>query len=85
MEPPPEGPEHYLAARLNEVLAHDLGELDVQVTLASGKVFLTGHVPTTDRRDAITLVAIQTLPGHEIMNEITVRSLEETGEIERLS
>lgn len=75
MEPP-----EYVVERLRQALAEDptVYELGVQVTVAGGnRVFLSGHVATAERRDAITEVARRVLPDHEVHNQTTAGSFPE--------
>ena len=41
----------------------DVGELDVHVVVDGDRVVVTGHVSTQDRRDAISRVLAELLPG----------------------
>ena len=70
-----------LVARVREALAADgrVSELDVHATVAGGKVFLTGAVSTPERREAVTAVASETLPDHEVQNLMEVMDLGEKG------
>jgi osmotically-inducible protein OsmY len=79
-------PKHYLIERVRQALAQDgrTNELDVHVTVAGGKIFVTGTVPTQARRDAITEVAGDALPEHEVFNQITVYEVSEPTESEEI-
>jgi len=79
-------PKHYLIERVRHALAHDerTNELDVHVTVAGGKIFVTGTVPTTERCAAITEVARDALPDHEVFNQVTVYELKEPTEAEEI-
>jgi osmotically-inducible protein OsmY len=70
-------PKQYVIERVHRALAVDprVGELNVDVTLAAGRVFLTGDVPTQERKDAISDVVGELLPDHEVCNETTVAVL----------
>ena len=67
-------PKQYVVARIQDVLANDsrVGELDVQAKVVGRAVYLTGEVPTADRRDIITVVVGELLPDHEVHNQIAV-------------
>jgi osmotically-inducible protein OsmY len=80
-------PTDYVVERLRQALAHDprVGELDVEVMVAGGKVFLTGQVPTAARRDAITEVAEELLPDRDVHNGVTVETIDESAQPEQLS
>jgi osmotically-inducible protein OsmY len=78
---------HYLVQRVREALAHDpeVSELEIKVKVYGRKVYLSGTVATPERRDAITRIAGEVLPEHEVHNETTVGPLGAPGEAERLS
>ena len=80
-------PEDYACQRLREALAADarLGELGVQVRLVAGKVFLTGQVPTEERREAVGAVATDVLPDYEVHNETLVTPVADGPRVERLT
>lgn len=82
-----EEPKQYLIARVREALAQDprANELDVDVTVAAGKIFLTGTVATPERKAAISEVVRELCPNHEICNETTVADVSEPSEVEELS
>jgi len=72
-----EDPPHYLIQRVREALAHDprVGELELRVKMVGEKVFVTGSVPTDQRRRAISDVVREVLPDVEVHNEATVTTL----------
>jgi hypothetical protein len=74
-------PRHDLVARVREAVASDprAAELDVHVTVAGRKIFLTGSVATPERREAVATVAQEALPGHEVENLIQVVELARAG------
>lgn len=82
-----EEPKQYLIEHVHRALAQDprAGALDVDVTVAGGRVFLTGDVPTQERKDAISAVVAELLPDHEICNETSVATLAPAGEPEQLA
>jgi Flp pilus assembly secretin CpaC len=67
----------YLAGKLQEALAVDerVNALDIKVTIAHGRVHLTGQVPTRERHAAAQRIAQEMLPDFEIRNEISVLQL----------
>ena len=83
---PQSEPKHYLIERVRHALVHDgrTNELDVHVTVAGGKLFVTGTVPTQERRDAITDVVREALPEHEMLNQVTVYRVAEPTEAEEI-
>ena len=65
---------HYQVQRVREALAHDprVGELELRVKMAGGKVFVRGAVPTEERRRAVGEVVHEILPDVEVHNETHV-------------
>ena len=80
-------PKQYVIERVHRALAQDprVGAFDVEVTLAGGRIFLTGEVPTQERKDAISAVVAELLPEHDVSNETTVATLGPVGEPEALT
>ena len=80
-------PKHYLVGRIREALAQDtrVNELDIQVTVAGRKLFISGHVTTPERQEAITTVLRELLPDYEIHNEVQVGTFTAGDEAEKLS
>lgn len=83
----PEEPDHYLVERVRGALADDprVAELELQVTIAAGKVFVSGTVPTEERRRAVAEVVQGLLPNREVHNETTVVTYDSPPEVEELS
>jgi hypothetical protein len=80
-------PEDYAIQRVRDALAADerVAEMGVQVHIAAGKVFLTGQIPTEERRQAVGVVAREVLPGYEIHNETVVTELGDAPRVEHLT
>jgi osmotically-inducible protein OsmY len=80
-------PEHYLVERVRTALANDprVSELELQVTIAAGKVFVSGTVPTEQRRRAVADVVRALLPDREVHNDTTVVTYDSPPEVEELS
>ena len=76
----------YLVGRLQEALAVDqrVNALDIRITIAHGRVHLTGEVPTAERQAAVQRIAEELLPDLEVRNEITVTELNDAGKPEAL-
>lgn len=74
----------YLVGKLQEALACDprVGALDIKITIAHGRVHLTGQVPTEERRANVQRVAQEIVPQLDVRNEITVLELSESGKPE---
>ncbi len=83
----PDEPKQYVIERVHRALAEDsrVNALDVEVTLAGGRVFLSGDVATQARKEAISEVVGELLPDHEICNETTVASYAPATEAEDIS
>jgi osmotically-inducible protein OsmY len=81
-----EEPEKYLVQRVRDALAGDprVGELHVDVSIRGGRVFLTGSVPSAERRDAIADLVSDVLPDHEVHNHVTVEAISGSAETESL-
>ena len=80
-------PEDYAIQRVRDALAADerVAEMGVEVRIAAGKVFLTGQVPTEERRRAVGEVAGEVLPDYDIHNETVVTTLGDQPRVERLT
>jgi osmotically-inducible protein OsmY len=76
----------YLVAKLQQALARDdrVSALDIKITVTSGRIHLTGCVPTTERRSAVDAVVSEVLPGVPVKNELTLLELSDRGEHERI-
>jgi osmotically-inducible protein OsmY len=80
-------PKQYTVERIRDRLALDphLGELDVQVKVVGRDVFLRGHVLNEERRDRITTSVRELCPNHQVHNEISVGTPNESSEPEELT
>jgi len=80
-------PEPYLAEHVRDALAQDphLSELHVDITIASGKVFLNGRVESDERRTHLTKVVRDLLPDREVVNHTTVETADGEPDVENLS
>jgi osmotically-inducible protein OsmY len=69
-----ESPDDYTAAHVQEELARDprVNEPELDVQVVRGRVFVTGTVPTEERRRAVTDVVRECCPGLEVENRTTV-------------
>jgi osmotically-inducible protein OsmY len=81
-----EEPPHYQVQRVREALAHDprVGELELEVTIRAGKVFVAGTVPTDEVRRAVTEVVREVVPDLEVHNQTAAASIPEGEEVETL-
>lgn len=70
----PGAPREYLVGRIHEAIAHDprIGELEVDVRVIGEEVYVDGVVATQERKDAITEVVTDLLPGWEVHNRMRV-------------
>ncbi|WP_243407219.1 BON domain-containing protein [Frankia canadensis] len=66
--------DEYLAGDLHELLAADprVAELGLEVVLREGCVLVVGEVATDARRQAVTEVVAEALPGRAVRNEVTL-------------
>jgi hypothetical protein len=66
----------YTGEQVRGALADDprVGELDIQVRIAGGRVFLTGSVATDERRQVVGEIVGRLLPSVEVCNGIEVMS-----------
>lgn len=67
-------PAPYTAQHIKDALIKDrrVGEMTLDVTLAGGRVFVAGQVPTPQRRDAVPDVVREVAPDLDVVNEVTV-------------
>jgi osmotically-inducible protein OsmY len=81
-----EEPE-YLIGRIHQALAVDprTGELELDVRIAGGQVFLTGSVATDERCRAVEEVVREVAPDLEVHNELTVTEEQPPGPPEPVS
>jgi hypothetical protein len=64
-------PKQYVVAHLREAIAQHphLNELNVDVSVAGGRIFLRGVVATDERRQELTRVVRELAPDYEVCNE----------------
>jgi hypothetical protein len=81
-----EAPE-YMIGRIQQALATDprTGELELDVRIAGGKIFLTGSVATSERCVAVEEVVREVAPGHGISNDLSVVNEHDPGPEEKLT
>src|SRR5207237_428753 len=74
-----EEPDDYLIGHVRETLAHDprVNEMNIEVAVSGDGVFLSGSVPTEERRQAVSRVVAELLPEHEVHNQVTVVAVSE--------
>ncbi len=79
-------PEAYVLERIREALAHDprVSQLGIGVSVAGGRILLSGEVATAERKVAATEVARALAEGRAVYNAITVAALSEPSEREEL-
>lgn len=86
MTPAAEEAPEYLIARIQEALATDprTGELELDVRIAGGRIFLTGTVSTLDRCAAVEEVVRELAPDYRVSNELSCVEVPDPGPEENL-
>lgn len=79
-----EAQDAYTAEHLRETLAKDprVGGLDLHVRVSGDTVVVSGTVPTTERREAVSEVLRDRLVGAEVRNEVSVTDTTEPADRE---
>ena len=74
----------YVAAHVQEALARDnrVNEPELGVTVVKGRVVVCGHVPSEERREAVTEVVRECCPDLEVENRTTVARFPEADGVE---
>jgi osmotically-inducible protein OsmY len=82
-----EEPPDYLVEHVLDALAKDprVNELELDVALTGGKVFVSGTVASEARRRAVTEVVREMVPDREVVNQTSVLSVSPHPAPERLS
>ena len=77
----------YIVARIQDALATDprTGELELDVRIAGGRVFLAGAVATAERRQAVERVVRDVVPDLDVVNQLSVTEGQQPGPSEPLS
>ncbi len=80
-------PPEYLVARIQEALAMDprTGELELDVRIAGGRVFLAGAVATAERREAVERVVGEVCPDFQVVTQLSVTENQPPGPSEPVS
>jgi osmotically-inducible protein OsmY len=80
-------PDSYVAEHIRDAMAQDprLSELHVDITITSGKVFLTGSVASEERRANLTTVVRDLLPDREVVNHTSIEAPADEPDVEKLS
>jgi len=86
-EPATAHADEYRTEHLRDALAHDpaTAELDVKVTLAGGRIVLTGHAATEAHRQAISDIARRVAPDLDVVNQMDLAEFGDGGEPESLA
>jgi hypothetical protein len=77
----------YVTARVRDALAGDpeVAELHVDVTVAAGAIYVSGEVPTPERREAISRLLRERFADYELHNHTTVERVTAPGPSEEIS
>jgi osmotically-inducible protein OsmY len=83
-EPP--AADRYLVARIREALTKDprVNELELEVTVSGGRVFVAGTVATQDRQRAVADVVRELAPDLDIRNATEVTAATAPPRVETL-
>ena len=86
-DPAPAEPDAYLAEHIREALAHDprVSQPGLSVTVAGGKILLSGEVATEDRKAAAGEVVERLAEGRAVHNALTVSALSEPADRESIA
>jgi osmotically-inducible protein OsmY len=84
---PSDPPPGYTEAHVAEALATDprVSTLGIEVSIRAHEVFLSGDVGTAERRDAVSEVVAELLPGYRVHNDTSAREFPPGVETEHLS
>jgi hypothetical protein len=84
-QPGPE-PVEYLVERVRDAIATgaDTHELGIGVQVAGNRLLLTGSASSEPQLEAITTIAEQLAPDHEVVNEVCVTPTSPPAEVEQL-
>jgi hypothetical protein len=76
----------YVAEHVREKLATDerVNEPELEVQVVGGRVFVTGVVPTDERRSAVGVVVAECCPDLEVENRTTIARYGDAGTTERV-
>jgi len=81
-------PHKYLVGRVRQALAEDprTNQLDIQVYVTAGKLFLIGQVGCHSRRGAAEQVACETVADQlPVVNELWVETYEEPTALDEMA
>lgn len=83
----PSEAREYTEAHVVEALAADprVSLLGIEVSIRSNDVFLSGDVGTPERKEAVTEVVSELLPGYTVHNDTSVSDFPPGIETEHLS
>ena len=81
------GDDQYLIERIHEALATDprVNELELEVSVAAGRVYVTGTVASQERQEAVADVVAELAPDRDVHNQTTVVHLSSEPEVEKLA
>jgi osmotically-inducible protein OsmY len=80
------GENEYVEAHVQEALARDprVNEPELQVTVVKGTVHVRGHLPTIERREAVTQVVRECCPDLDVDNRTTVTHFPDADGVEQV-
>lgn len=80
-------PDAYLCEHVRDALAHDprVAAPGLRVSVAGGRIFISGDVPTEAAQRAVSDVVAEQFSGHDVVNAASVVTIDEAGTVEHLS
>jgi hypothetical protein len=79
-------PVEYVVGRLQEALASDprVAELTLEVRVLGDVIYVSGSVPTRERRSAVHEIALRECPGFVVRNDVSITEVSEAPDPEEL-
>jgi osmotically-inducible protein OsmY len=80
-------PDTYLCEHVHDALARDprVAAPGLRVSVAGGRIFVSGDLPTETVRRAVSDVVAELFSGHDVVNATSVVTVDEAGTVEHLS
>lgn len=75
-----EEPSYYLAGRLRETLAEQIGDYDLDVDFVGETLVVTGKVTSSEQRGEIDRLLAELIPGVTFRNDTTLPKIAQPSE-----